>query len=308
MALQIIKSSFLSLLQDYGRYGYQHTGLTHSGPLDEHAFLWANRLLGNDYNAPQIEISYGVFAAEFTEETVIALCGADLNTSINNQNISPWQTYNVCKGDVINFVKPKFGLRCYLAIKGGFKIDKTLSSVATVMREKLGGLKGDGAKLAAGATLTYKKSPPQQITTVAKKYIPHYKQEVTLRFVPNSTIASAGVDALQALQAQQFTVSQKIDRMAYRLSGSPIESGLTGIVSQGVSAGSIQLPKDGQPIVLMKDCQTMGGYPLLGCVSALDLALLAQAAPGVKVEFKKVDVDRLESEWLTHKKFFNTQL
>lgn len=308
MALRISKSGFLSLLQDYGRYGYQHVGLTHSGPLDEHAFLWANRLLGNHYNAAQLEISYGVFSAEFTEQTVIALCGADLNATINGKAALPWQTYNIRKGDVIDFATPQTGLRCYLAIKGGFNIEKTLSSVSTVVREKLGGLNGDGVKLAAGDILSYERSLLQGTTHVPEKFIPYYKQSITLRFVPNISKTSAGINAQKTFQNTRFEVTQNIDRMGYRLSGEPIVASLEGIVSQGISAGTIQLPKDGQPIVLMKDRQTMGGYPLLGCVSTLDLPLLAQSAPGVSVSFEAVSVDELEAELLLHKTFFNARL
>jgi len=135
-----------------------------------------------------------------------------------------------------------------------------------------------------------------------------YKKSITLRFIPNVSIASAGVEALDIFQRRVYTITQNIDRMGYRLSGEPISASLTGIVSQGVSVGAIQLPQDGQPIVLMKDRQTMGGYPLIGCVSALDLPLLAQSAPGVKVKFKVADIDALEAELLAHKRFFNTRV
>ena len=106
MSLHVLKTGFLSLIQDYGRYGYQHMGVTHSGPLDENAFLWANRLLGNHYNAPQIEVSYGAFSATFLEQTMIAVCGADLSATLNEQAISPWRTYAVNTGDTISFKAP----------------------------------------------------------------------------------------------------------------------------------------------------------------------------------------------------------
>ncbi len=306
MSLRVIKSGFLGLLQDYGRYGYQHIGLTHSGPMDECAHLWANRLLGNRYDAAQVEVSYGVFSAEFTKETVIALCGADLNATINNRPVLPWQTYNVNKGDIIDFVSPRTGLRCYLAVKGGFNITKSISSAATVVRENLGGLNGDGEKLRAENVIAYGKSIHQKVTRcVPDIYIPRYEQSITLRFVPNLSLTSAGIDAQEAFQHTSYEVTQNIDRMGYRLSGEPIKASLGGIISQGVSLGAIQLPKDGQPIVLMKDRQTMGGYPLLGCVSTLDLPLLSQSTPGVRVKFKAVDVDELEAELLQYQQFFN---
>ncbi len=305
MSLRVIKSSFLTLLQDYGRYGYQHVGLTHSGPLDEHAYLWANRLLDNHYNAAQLEISYGVFAAEFLEDSVIALCGADLRATLGGKSITPWQTYNIKRGDIIEFASPKHGLRAYLAIKGGFKVTETLSSVAAVVRENLGGLNGDGSKVSPGDQIVYEKKAHQMTSRVPEKFIPAYSSSITLRFVPNISVSSAGLDAQAVFQNTPYEVTQNIDRMGYRLSGEPIQVPLEGIVSQGISVGSIQLPKDGQPIVLMKDRQTMGGYPLLGCVTAIDLPLLAQSSPGTKVKFRAVDIDDVESELVIYKKFFN---
>ena len=194
MSLRVIKSGFLTLLQDYGRYGYQHIGLTHSGPLDEHAYLWANRLLANHYNAPQLEISYGVFAAEFLEDSVIALCGADLNARLNGKGIAPWQSYNINRGDIIEFASPKSGLRAYLAIKDGFNVDQTLSSVATVVRENLGGLNGDGEKIIAGDQIAYQKKSHQTTSRVPEEFIPLYSSPITLRFVPNVSVTSAGPD------------------------------------------------------------------------------------------------------------------
>ena len=308
MSLQVLTAGFLTLLQDYGRYGYQSIGVTNGGPLDEHAFLWANRLLNNDYNAAQLEVSYGGFSATFTQDSVIAICGADLGATLNQQKISPWRSYCVNSGDIIQFAAPVSGLRCYLAVKGGFNVTQQLSSCATVLREKLGGLSQDGSKIVEGDTLDYSGYTNAINKQVPTKFIPEYSKEILLRYIPNTSVNSAGELAQQHFTKSCYEVTQNIDRMGYRLCGEPIVTPLTGIISQGISMGSIQVPKDGQPIVLMRDRQTMGGYPLIGCVSYLDLCMLAQSLPGTKVFFTPIDVSEAETELILHKQFFNVSL
>lgn len=308
MILKVIKSGFLSLVQDYGRYGHQGIGVTNGGPLDEHAFLWANRLLGNHYNDAQIEVTFGGFSAQFFEDTMIAICGADLSATLNKLPIKPWQSYAVRAGDTISFASPIAGLRCYLAIKGGFIVEKQLSSCSTVLREKLGGIAQNGSKLSVGDCINYQPSLMAISKRVPPQFMGKYLKEITLRFIPNTSSTSAGKKVISTFINHSYEVTPNIDRMGYRLSGKVIDTPLDGIISQGISLGAIQVPKDGQPIVLMKDRQTMGGYPLLGCVSYLDLPKLAQSHPGTKVCFTPIDVDNAEAELVIHKKFFGIDL
>ncbi|ODS22795.1 hypothetical protein AB835_12245 [Candidatus Endobugula sertula] len=305
MSLRVIKSGFLTLIQDYGRYGYQHIGITHSGPLDEHAFLWANHLLDNPYNTSQLEINYGGFSAEFTKSTMIAICGADLGATLNQQPITPWQSYAVYPGDMIYFPSPVSGLRSYLAIKQGFTISPQLSSCATIPREKLGGLSQNGEKLKKGDILTYPANKITMSRRVPSRFIPQYTNELTLRFVPLVSTTSAGYDAQYHFTKEPYEVTQYIDRMGYRLSGKTINTPFNGIISQGTSLGAIQVPKDGQPIVLLKDRQTMGGYPLLGCVVTRDISQLAQSRPGTKISFETCHIDDAEADLISYKRFFN---
>jgi len=317
MSLQVIKSGFLSLVQDYGRYGLQSIGVTNGGPLDEHAFLWANRLLGNDYNAPQIEVSYGAFSATFLDSTMMAICGADLSATVNDLAIKPWQSYTVHAGDTISFKAPVTGLRCYLAVKGGFTVAPTLGSCATVAREKLGGITQDGEKLVEGNLVKYFPQPHELTKRVPSSFVTghssepqpsestsQYPKKINLRFIPNTSVTSAGEEALHTFTQYPYKVTPHIDRMGYRLSGAVINTPLAGIISQGISLGSIQVPKDGQPIVLMRDRQTMGGYPLLGCIAYVDLAKFSQSLPGTELSFTPISVEAAEAELIVHKCFF----
>lgn len=305
MTLHITQADFLALIQDYGRYGYQHMGVTTGGPLDEHAFLWANYLLENHYNDAQIEISYGAFSAVFTEPTVMAICGADLLATLNGQAISSWHTYKVSAGDEIRFVRPVAGLRCYLAVKGGFSVAQQVSSCSTVMRENIGGLEKNGNKLVKNNRVAYVASYAHVSRRVPAQFVPHYTADVVVRYMPNVLFSPLDQQAQQLFSQQTYTVTQTIDRMAYRLSGEPLNVQAISVMSHGVSLGAIQIPPNGQPIVLMKDHQTMGGYPLLGCVAYLDIAVLAQTAPNATVSFVAVDVADVEAELIAYKRFFN---
>ncbi|MFT6386666.1 MAG: biotin-dependent carboxylase-like uncharacterized protein [Cellvibrionaceae bacterium] len=308
MSLSILNGGFLTLIQDFGRYGLQHNGITHSGPLDEHAFLWANRLLNNHYNSPQLEISFGGFTARFNKKTMIAICGADLSATLNGKALPLWQSCYVNAGDEIRFTSPKSGLRTYLAVKEGFTVPSQLNSAATVVREKLGGLRQSGEKMLEKDVVPYQVCSEEISLNVPYIYIPKYQNKVKLRFIPNRSVSGCSYDATNDFTQQVFKVTSQIDRMGYRLEGNAISHASAGIISQGITLGAIQLPKDGQPIVLMKDRQTMGGYPQLGCVAYLDLPLLAQSMPGTEVSFVPVAISDLEGELAEHKRFFHLDL
>lgn len=308
MSLQVIKAGIQTLVQDYGRFGLQHLGITNSGPMDEHAFLWANKLLGNDFNAAQCEICMGGFEARFTKSTVIAICGADCLPSINNQAINNWQTTQVKAGDVLRLQHPKSGLYSYIAVRQGFQVTPQLDSCATVIREYLGGLHANGEKITKGDSLDYEaqNSPQSGIkrSVAPSEYSRDYPKQISVRFYPNQEDIEQSL--LQKFTQHTFTVSQNINRMGYRLgSGHPLEHSISNRLSQGVCSGTIQLPQQGDPIVLMKDRQTIGGYPVLGCVAVLDLAKLSQSQANTQVQFVEVKLDEFEDEYRDHLKFFD---
>lgn len=305
MSLEILSSSFLALVQDFGRFGLQKYGITNGGPADEHAYLWANYLLRNNYNAPQIEVSMGAFSARFTKRTMISVCGADLLITLNDRPLTLWKSHVVYPNDEIKFVSPKAGLRSYLAIVGGFKVMQQLTSCATVVREGLGGLAKNGEKLLTGDKISYKESKEEVSRSVPAQYIPSYEKKINLRFIPNLSANGCDTSSLKQFAEQSFKVTPKMDRMGYKLSGDPIKISNAGIISQGISLGAIQLPKDGQPIVLMRDRQTMGGYPQIGCVAYLDIPLLAQSMPGTEINFIPVDIKQMGKELLKYKRFFD---
>ncbi len=306
MSLNVISPGFLSLLQDYGRFGYQRIGVTNGGPMDEHAFLWANKLLDNDYSCSMVEVSLGKFKARFTQSTMIAITGADMKAEINGERIANWQTHFVHAGDEIEFSTAESGLRAYLAVQRGFQVEAHLGSVATVERENIGGLHQDGKALTQGDSLPYRVADKITSKQINEKYIPDYSVPLTLRVILGYQSDAFSKNRMNRFFSSMYTVTNNINRMGYRLSGPSVNSEvMDGIVSEGISLGAIQVPKDGQPIVLMRDRQTIGGYPKLGCVSHLDLSRLAQRGPGAKLYFEPVDIAIAEGERLAYQQFFN---
>jgi biotin-dependent carboxylase-like uncharacterized protein len=295
MAFKVIKPGLLALVQDLGRHGYQSLGLTTGGPMDEMAFRWSNALLENDTNSAQIEITFGMLSLEAQADTSFAITGADLGATLNGKSISPWRNYPIRKGDILAFHQPIWGLRAYLAVKGGFFCEPTLGSVATVMRERIGGLTGKGDKLKKDDILKYQPFHHHQERAVPRLAIPNYGQTE----IP--VILSYQYESFSSLERANFfssdyRVSGNSDRMGYRLEGQAITSDLKGIISEGIAYGAIQLPKDGQPIVLLRDRQTIGGYPKIGCVTRYGGSILSQQKPGDVIQFTPITVDHAEHE------------
>ncbi|MGL1958271.1 MAG: biotin-dependent carboxyltransferase family protein [Colwellia sp.] len=290
LGLLVKQSGMLSLLQDGGRFGAFNIGLTNGGPLDRPAFHWANRLCGNDVNVTAIEISVGGLILTAQIDTVIAVTGAKMPLTINGIVKELWRSYQVKAGDTIELGFSTLGTRCYLAVSGGFIIPTSFGSTATVCREKVGGLTGD--KLAVGEVL------PCEIVTSAKHYKlaeqdqPIYSKNVVLHTIPSYQQHHFSSYQQRLFFSSEYSASQNCDRMGYRLEGQKIDCDINGILSEGICHGAVQIPADGQPIVLMNDRQTIGGYPKIGAVMSLDTAKLAQLGAGDKVHFEPISMEK----------------
>lgn len=304
MTLRIKQAGALSLIQDLGRFGFQDVGVTSGGPMDNHAFYWANRLLDNPPNASQIEITMGPFAAVFEKSTTFSLCGAEVVAKLNNQTISNWHSWVAKSGDVLTLSFPKTGLRTYIAIAGGFDVPKTLGSTSTVVRDHFGGITQQGEKLRDGDTLPYQPNVSLYCRGVLKQFIPHYTQTIKIGVLPTYQFDQFDEKAVNTFLNEIYTVTPLIDRMGYRLEGATIDFPQQHFISEGIVPGSIQIPANGQPIVLMRDRQSIGGYPKIGCVCNRDLNLLAQATPGTKVQFFLQDLFEAEAELQQEQHYF----
>ncbi len=285
---EVLKAGIFTLIQDSGREGFSHLGVSNSGFLDEYAAFWANRLLDNSINTNLLEIVFSNVELKTTIDTSIAITGAFCEFTINGIKMDTWQSYNIKKGDIIKVGKFISGSRVYLAVKGGFDIKEEFGSNSTSIKEGLGGLTGD--KLKNGDFLQINSSKAILEKRVSTRLIPSYMGDLTLRVVLSYQDNSFSKEQQVKFFSSSFKITSDFNRMACKLSGEKIESSLNGIISEGIGFGSIQIPKDGQPIILLKERQTIGGYPKIGSVLPIDCFKLAQAKIGTKISFKKIDI------------------
>lgn len=283
--LRIEKSHALCQLQDAGRFGVRHLGITQGGAADWLSMGWANWLLGNELAAAVVEITLGGFELVAEADCYLALAGADLQATLAGTALLPWRSFNLRRGQRLVFNTPAQGMRAYLAAPGGFTAPAVLGSVATVARDQLGGLGGEGTALAAGDSLTAAKAVSHG-REVAVARIPDLSLSEPLDLVMGAQAAGFSGHSLFAAFNDEWTLDSRADRMGTRLLGPTLVYQGAGLVSEGIALGSVQVPPDGQPIVLGNDRQTIGGYPRLGALTPMAYARLAQAAPGDRLRLR----------------------
>ncbi|TYK64695.1 biotin-dependent carboxyltransferase family protein [Colwellia echini] len=305
----VVKNSgVLSIIQDAGRFGAFNLGLTNGGPADALAFNWANKLCGNELNSSAIEISVGGLQLTAQVDCVIAITGAPMPLTLNGKAKELWQSFTVKAGDNIQLGFASVGVRCYLAVAGGFTVPHIFGSSATVCRESIGGI--NGGKLVVNDLLVC-----QQMSTVSCKNIklwqlpeydiPTYSNEVVLKTVLGYQHQHFSVAEKQLFFSSEYKIGKLWDRMGYRLQGRPITADIDGILSEGISYGAIQIPADGQPIVLLNDRQTIGGYPKMGTVFSADCAKLSQYRQGDSVRFKPISIENANNLYHLNAARFN---
>ena len=301
----------LSLIQDAGRFGAFNLGLTNGGPADSLAFYWANRLCGNALNATAIEVNLGGLQLKAQIDCIVAVTGAPMPLTINGQAKACWQSLLIKAGDTIHLGYTAVGVRSYLAVAGGFAVKASFGSTATVCRESVGGLNG-------GKLLKHDVLPCQVLSEaddsqtqwmLAENDQPRYVNEVILHTVIGYQQAHFSDIEKRSFFSSEYHISQHWDRMGYRLQGRAIKSDVNGILSEGICYGAVQIPADGQPIVLLNDRQTIGGYPKIGSVISQDCAKLSQLRQGDKVHFEPISMSAADNMFhLNLRKLKQTQL
>ncbi|CAH0322696.1 biotin-dependent carboxylase-like uncharacterized protein [Pseudomonas frederiksbergensis] len=302
--LTIEASTPLCLLQDAGRFGVRHLGVTQGGGLDWRSMSWANWLLGNGLDASVIEITLGGFSVVAEDDCLLALAGADLGAQIDGQPLAPWRSFKLGKGQRLQFTQPLLGARAYLAAPGGFDAPKVLGSTATVVREELGGLDGMGRALAKGSSLKYSTEAPLLVRELPREHVPDFNLDTPLDLVLGAQIGEFSGQSLFDAFNSVWTLDSRADRMGIRLLGAALQYQGKPMISEGIPLGAVQVPPDGQPIVLLNDRQTIGGYPRLGALTPLALARLAQCLPGATVRLKPVVQDVAHREQVEYLRRF----
>jgi len=320
MSISVLKPGLLTTVQDLGRFGYQKEGLVVSGALDAVALRTANMLVGNPETAAGLELTLRGPALRFEADTLLALAGADLGARLTGQPVPLGRPVAVRAGTVLAFEKPGASGRAWLAVAGGVAVPPVLGSRATYLRAALGGL--GGRALQAGDMLPVGEWPavgrwlfasilPQAAAggwAAARWSLPtpplaSSGAPLVVRALPGPEYAQFAQASQQAFWEETFTVTTEADRMGARLSG-PVLRRLvdTELLSSAVAFGTVQVPPGGQPIVLLADCQTTGGYPRLAQVISADLGRLAQVLPGAQLRFVPVGLAAAQALYLAQER------
>lgn len=302
-ALTVKSSTPLCLLQDAGRFGVRHLGVTQGGALDWVSMSWANKLLNNALDAAVVEVTLGGLTLLAESDCCLALAGADLGVMLDDRPMAPWRSFFVRKGQQLRFTRPITGARAYLAAPGGFAALDVLGSCATVTREGLGGLAGSGKALAEGDQLSYS-GASFELHALPDHLIPDFSDQRSVDVVLGAQIGQfSGLSLFDAFNSE-WTLDSRADRMGMRLLGPELVYQGKPMISEGIPLGAIQVPPDGQPIVLLNDRQTIGGYPRLGALTPISLARLAQKLPGSVVRMKAVVQDVAHREQVEYTRRF----
>lgn len=293
--LTVLRKGSLASIQDNGRFHVRHLGVTQGGAMDWIAMYWANFLLGNDLNAPVIEVMFGGLRLRAEDDVCLALCGADLNAQIDDVAIAPWQSVLLKKGQVLSFSQPRNGLRSYIAVPNGFITPRLMGSASTVTREQIGGLHNDGSALQDEDCLQWQghNPAPKQLN---QAHIPNYQSAAPFEVILGAQVELFSGASLFAAFNEEWQVDTRADRMGVRLQGPKLSCATSNMISEGVPLGGIQVPSDGQPIILMNDRQTIGGYPRLGALTPIALTRLAQLMPGAKLKLKVTTLEQAQHQ------------
>lgn len=294
MAIEVLNPGLLTTVQDTGRYGYQRYGIPPAGAADSYALRVGNILLGNKEDEASLEITILGPTLRFEEENWIALTGTDLGPYLNEQPLPLWETVHVNKGDVLSFRRPEKGMRVYLTIAGGINVPPALKSKATYLQGKLGGF--CGRPLHGGDRIETIPARAQK-RRLPKRLIPSYGLH-SLRVLVSSTGEHFSSVAVKTLLTSEYKILPHSNRMGLRLTGSSIEHLKSAdIISEPVCTGAIQVPGNGQPILLLSDRQTTGGYTRIATVISVDLPKAAQARPGDVISFVECTLEEAQQAY-----------
>ncbi|MFT6835692.1 MAG: antagonist of KipI [Francisellaceae bacterium] len=316
MTIEVLKPGMFSTVQDLGRSGYQQYGMLANGVMDRYSASLANILVGNKQSEAVIECTLIGSSLRFLADTTISITGAFMSPSISGHKLNNWQVYRVKSGAVLSLKGCESGARSYIAFAGGIDVNEILGSKSTYLRAKIGGYKGralqtnDVLKTIPEKRLNkyWKTSKNEDLYREASWYVEsdlhqEYPNEIEVRVIQGPQFNLFKEQSQSDFFKNKYIISSQSDRMGYRLSGIKlIDTAQKNPISEAMTFGSIQVPQDGQPIVLMADRQSVGGYPKIGNVISVDLPRLAQAKPGDSVKFVFITVKAAQDLYLEQMK------
>lgn len=288
--IEILNSGAANSVQDLGRPGYLHLGISTGGAMDAPALSLGNLMLGNDAGSAGLEIVLFPFRLKFLADCRFALTGADCEASLDERRLSPAWVCNARAGQVLSLKPPRHGARCYLTFAGGIEVEPVLGSRSTDLKTGFGGLEGRAVQ--RGDRLALAGSPSKhaiEFGTTLTIPIAERSAVVTVRVLPGAELEAFDDASRHALYAQEWTITPDSNRMGMRLKGEPLVlSRPLEMLSHGILPGTVQVPPSGLPIIQLADANTCGGYPKIAHVIDADLCRLAQAPIGARIRFEAV--------------------
>lgn len=291
MSIEVLHPGLLTTVQDLGRTGYQRFGVSVSGAVDPRSAAVANILAGNPDGEAVLECTVLGPQLRFDAPAVIAVTGADLGPTLDGIPVENYRALRVQAGQTLRFTGPKCGCRAYLAVSGGLDVPEVMGSRSTYMKAKIGGW--HGRKLEKGDVLPLRAPGTEPKALENRALAPEFRgrSEYTLRVVMGPQDDAFTPGGVSAFLSGVYTVTPEFDRMGCRMEGPEIEhNGSADILSDGIAFGAVQVPDSGQPIVMLADRQTTGGYTKIANVISADFRLLGQLKSGDRVRFEKVSL------------------
>lgn len=289
----IKKSGLYSTIQDKGRYGYQQYGMVVSGPMDLYSYQLGNILVGNPRDYPSIEITLIGPEIEWIADATIAITGANLKPKINGLNVPLWKTLFVKKGQVLSFGERKEGVRCYLSINGLLQSDEFLGSRATYRKGKIGGF--FGRELQKNDVVYGEPGIFTKRLKIPHPLVPLYNEKRPIRVLAGPEHDAFTEKGVETFYSTAYKITPQSDRMGFRLEGEGIEHKAgADILSDAVTFGTVQVPANGKPIIMLADRQTTGGYTRIATVISVDIPYLVQCLPGETIRFQETTVEKAQ--------------
>ncbi|MGH0522764.1 biotin-dependent carboxyltransferase family protein [Bacillus cereus] len=312
MDVEVLHAGMFTTVQDLGRSYYQQFGVPVGGAMDKNALRLINMLVGNEENEAGLEMTILGPKLLIKKTTLLAIGGVDMEPLLNGERIPLWRPILAEEGSMLCFGKVKNGCRAYVTFAGGIHIERTLGSKSTYIRAAIGGIegrmlkKGDCFQIGTYSEMANRfiqdLQKDERIKTkwvISNSVLPKYKKHPKLRVIVDFEYDQFKEESRKVFFTKEYKVSNYADRMGYRVEGevlNRIEE--KEILSSPVTFGTIQVPNGGQPIILMADRQTTGGYPRMGNIISVDLPLLAQLKPGDYVSFEKITLEEAEQLYI----------
>ncbi|HFK1458040.1 TPA: biotin-dependent carboxyltransferase family protein [Bacillus cereus] len=312
MDVEVLHAGMFTTVQDLGRSHYQQYGIPVGGAMDQSALRMINMLVGNEENEAGLEMTIMGLKLLIKKTTLLAIGGADMEPLLNGERIPLWRPILAEEGSMLCFGKVKSGCRAYVTFAGGIHIDRTMGSKSTYIRAAIGGMegrmlkKGDYFQLGERSEMAHRfiqdLHKGERIKTkwaISGSVRPKYKKYPKLRVITGFEYDQFTEESKKAFFTKEYKVSNYADRMGYRVEGEVLNRvEEKEILSSPVTFGTIQVPNGGQPIILMVDRQTTGGYPRMGNIISVDLPLLAQLKPGDYVSFENITLEGAEQLYI----------